>query len=139
MELDRSTYDKAEDKAKSMGLNKLGSRFKEHGRERGENQDRENITIVDDGGKNEQTVRMRLAKQDYLRHDEHLLQIDAGHMKFGLRVKEYNDFLEFYDNGTEVYPKTRKDAKKIVNFLEKELLNFDGRKMDLKRMTYDDM
>ena len=60
MELDRSTYEKAADVAGEKGYNKLSDRFREHGKEFGLNQERDNITMVVDRGGEDQVLNVRI-------------------------------------------------------------------------------
>ena len=60
MELDRSTYEKAADVAGEKGFNKMSDRFREHGKEFGLNQERDNITMVVDRGGEDQVLNVRI-------------------------------------------------------------------------------
>ena len=60
MELDRTTYERAADVAGEKGFNKLSNRFREHGKEFGLNQEKDNITMVVKRAGEELPIDLRL-------------------------------------------------------------------------------
>lgn len=122
-ELNRATYDRAADIASARGYKKLASRFKEHGREFGMNQDLGTVSMVVRRG-HQAEYRVRVLS---LERDENFSQgfiMKAEDSETGrimtFMINKYSDAIEFFLNGDyPAMPETRADARKILNaFME---------------------
>ena len=139
MELDRSTYEKASDVASEKGYNKLSDRFREHGKEFGLNQERDNITMVVKNGGIILNLRVNSVEKDPTLSNTFNLNtedLDKG-TKRRFEINKYSDKLEFYLMGNHPsLPQTRKDAKKVLRLLEDN--GFDVRDIDPRSISFDD-
>jgi hypothetical protein len=141
MELDRSTYEKAADVAGEKGYNKLSDRFREHGKEFGLNQERDNITMVVKHSSGEKVLNVRvdaIENHSYLSNSFTLDTEDIGSgTKRTFEINKYSDKMEFYLNGNfPSLPQTRKDAKKVLKMFEGK--GVDVSKIDPRSISYDD-
>jgi hypothetical protein len=141
MELDRSTYDSAADVAGEKGFNKLSDRFREHGREFGSGQERDNIIMVVKHGGEEKPIELRMIS---LKSDSNLSttftleteDLDTR-IKRDFIIDKYSNKLEFYLMGNHPsLPATRKDARKVLRFFEDN--GVDVSPIDLRSISYDD-
>jgi hypothetical protein len=141
MELDRSTYDSAADIAGEKGFNKLSDRFREHGREFGLGQERDNIVIVVKllGEDKVLEVRIISLKSDSNYSMSFTLEtedLDKGTER-RFELNKYSDKIEFYSNGQfPSLPQTRKDAIKVLKMFEGK--GVDVSKIDPRSISYDD-
>ena len=141
MELDRSTYEKAADVAGEKGYNKLSDRFREHGKEFGLGQERDNIVMVVKYGGEEGPINLRMnnLKSDSNYSMSFTLEtedLDTG-IKRNFEINKYSDKIEFYLMGNHPsLPQTRKDAKKVLRFFENN--DVDVSKVDPRSISYDD-
>lgn len=141
MELDRSTYDRAADVAGEKGFNKLSDRFREHGREFGSGQERDNITMVVKHGGEEGPINLRMnnLKSDSNYSMSFTLEtedLDTG-IKRNFELNKYSDNIEFYLMGNHPsLPATRKDARKVLRFFEDN--GVDVSQIDPRSISYDD-
>jgi hypothetical protein len=141
MELDRSTYEKAADVAGEKGYNKLSDRFREHGKEFGLNQERDNITMVVKHSSGEKVLNVRvdaIENHSYLSNTFTLDTEDIGSgTKRTFEINKYSDKMEFYLNGNfPSLPQTRKDAKKVLRMFEGK--GVDVSKIDPRSISFDD-
>ena len=141
MELDRSTYEKAADVAGEKGFNKMSDRFREHGKEFGLNQERDNIVMVIGRGDGDLVLNLRVnsLKKDPnngVSYNMETEDIGKGtERKF--EVNKYSDKIEFYLNGQfPSLPQTRKDAIKVLKMFEGK--GVDVSNIDPRIMSYDD-
>jgi hypothetical protein len=141
MELDRSTYDSAADVAGEKGFNKLSDRFREHGREFGSGQERDNIIMVVKHGGEEKPIELRMIS---LKSDSNLSttftleteDLDTR-IKRDFIIDKYSNKLEFYLMGNHPsLPATRKDARKVLRFFEDN--GVDVSPIDPRSISYDD-
>ena len=141
MELDRSTYEKAADVAGEKGFNKMSDRFREHGKEFGLNQERDNITMVVGRGDGDLVLNLRVnsLKKDPnngVSYNMETEELDKG-IERKFEVNKYSDKIEFYLNGQfPSLPQTRKDAKKVLKMFEGN--GVDVSKIDPRSISYDD-
>ena len=141
MELDRSTYERAADVAGEKGYNKLSDRFREHGKEFGLNQERDNITMVVEHGGEDKVLYLRVnsIKKDPnngVTYHMDTEDLDKG-TKRRFELNKYSDNIEFYLNGQfPSLPQTRKDAKKVLKMFEGN--GVDVSKIDPRSISYDD-
>ena len=141
MELDRSTYDRAADVAGEKGFNKLSDRFREHGKEFGLGQERDNIIMVVKHAGEEGPINLRMTnlKSDSNYSMSFTLEtedLDTG-IKRNFEINKYSDKIEFYLMGNHPsLPQTRKDAKKVLRFFENN--DVDVSKVDPRSISYDD-
>ena len=141
MELDRSTYERAADVAGEKGYNKLSDRFREHGKEFGLGQERDNIVMVVKYGGEEGPINLRMnnLKSDSNYSMSFTLEtedLDTG-IKRNFEINKYSDKIEFYLMGNHPsLPQTRKDAKKVLRFFENN--DVDVSKVDPRSISYDD-
>ena len=141
MELDRSTYEKAADVAGEKGYNKLSDRFREHGKEFGLGQERDNIVMVVKYGGEEGPINLRMnnLKSDSNYSMSFTLEtedLDTG-IKRNFEINKYSDKIEFYLMGNHPsLPQTRKDAKKVLRFFENN--DVDVSTIDPRSISYDD-
>ena len=141
MELDRSTYEKAADVASKKGFNKMSDRFREHGKEFGLNQERDNITMVVDRGGEDQVLNVRINDLKIDPNYSMSFTLDTEDLDKGTKRKfelnKYSDKIEFYLNGQfPSLPQTRKDAKKVLRLFEQN--DVDVSKIDPRSISYDD-
>ena len=140
-ELDRTTYEKAADVAGEKGFNKLSDRFREHGREFGSGQERDNIVMVVKHAGEEGPINLRMnnLKSDSNYSMSFTLEtedLDTG-IKRNFEINKYSDKIEFYLMGNHPsLPQTRKDAKKVLRFFENN--DVDVSKVDPRSISYDD-
>ena len=125
MELDRSTYEKAADVAGEKGYNKLSDRFREHGKEFGLGQERDNIVMVVKYGGEEGPINLRMnnLKSDSNISNAYTLEtedLDKGLKRdFEINLNMNTITIEFYLMGNyPSLPATRKDARKVLRFFE---------------------
>ena len=141
MELDRSTYDRAADVAGEKGFNKLSDRFREHGREFGSGQERDNITMIVKHAGEEGPINLRMnnLKSDSNYSMSFTLEtedLDTG-IKRNFEINKYSDKIEFYLMGNHPsLPATRKDARKVLRFFEDN--SVDVSQIDPRSISYDD-
>ena len=141
MELDRSTYEKAADVAGEKGFNKMSDRFREHGKEFGLNQERDNITMVVGRGDGDLVLNLRVnsLKKDPnngVSYNMETEDIEKGTER-RFELNKYSDKIEFYLNGQfPSLPKTRKDAIKVLKMFEGK--GVDVSKIDPRSISYDD-
>ena len=141
MELDRSTYDRAADVAGEKGFNKLSDRFREHGREFGSGQERDNIIMVVKHAGEEGPINLRMnnLKSDSNYSMSFTLEtedLDTG-IKRNFEINKYSDKIEFYLMGNHPsLPATRKDARKVLRFFEDN--SVDVSQIDPRSISYDD-
>ena len=141
MELDRSTYEKAADVAGEKGYNKLSDRFREHGKEFGLNQERDNITMVVDRGGEDQVLNVRINDLKIDPNYSMSFTLDTEDLDKGTKRKfelnKYSDKIEFYLNGQfPSLPQTRKDVIKVLKMFEGN--GVDVSKIDPRSISYDD-
>ena len=140
-ELDRSTYEKAADVAGEKGFNKLSDRFREHGKEFGLGQEKENIIMVVKhlGQEKEIELRMISLKKESNTSNTYTLEtedLDKG-IKRDFEIGKYVDILEFRLMGNHPsLPATRKDAIKVLKMFEGK--GVDVSKIDPRSISYDD-
>jgi|688.fasta_scaffold138632_4 hypothetical protein len=140
-ELDRSTYEKAADVAGEKGFNKLSDRFREHGKEFGLGQEKNNITMVVKhlGQEKEIELRMISLKKESNTSNTYTLEtedLDNG-IKRDFEIGKYFDNMEFLLMGNHPsLPATRKDAKKVLRFFEDN--GFSVSEYDPRSISYDD-
>lgn len=142
-ELDRSTYYNAADVAGERGYNKLSNKFREHGKEFGLNQERDNVTMVvkDRGG--EKILNVRIigveGNRNYSYSKDFVLKtenLDNG-SSIIFNINKLPGKMEFYlDWDYSSLPKTRKDAKKVLEAFDDIGIGVDD--IDLRSITYDD-
>ena len=141
MELDRSTYDSAADIAGEKGFNKLSDRFREHGKEFGLGQERDNIIMVVKHAGEEGPINLRMTnlKSDSNYSMSFTLEtedLDTG-IKRNFEINKYSDKIEFYLMGNHPsLPATRKDARKVLRFFEDN--GVDVSQIDPRSISYDD-
>ena len=141
MELDRSTYDRAADVAGEKGFNKLSDRFREHGKEFGLGQERDNIIMVVKHAGEEGPINLRMnnLKSDSNYSMSFTLEtedLDTG-IKRNFEINKYSDKIEFYLMGNHPsLPATRKDARKVLRFFEDN--GVDVSQIDPRSISYDD-
>ncbi len=153
-ELDKSTYDSASKKASSMGMSALADKFTKHGKERGLKGPNENFTLVLFCNGSETTWDYEVDSIDVSGKDFRLLLTDKAapnrdphtyHGSLGGKVEHPESVmtrhlpkekivLKFQDR-CPALPKTRRDAKKLVDLLSKHGLDTSGIK-DLRLMTH---
>jgi hypothetical protein len=142
MELDRSTYEKAADVAGEKGFNKMSDRFREHGKEFGLNQERDNITMVIGRGLHPHVLNLRvnIIKKDpnnNVTYHMETEELDNGNVIRMFELNKYPDKIEFYSNGQyPSLPQTRKDAIKVLKMFEGK--GVDVSKIDPRSISYDD-
>jgi hypothetical protein len=140
-ELYRSTYEKAADVAGEKGYNKLSDRFREHGKEFGLGQEKNNITMVIKYGGEENPIELRIIslKSDSNYSMSFTLEtedLDTG-TKRNFLLNKFSDKIEFYLMGNHPsLPQTRKDAKKVLRVFEDN--GVDVSNIDLRSISYDD-
>ena len=142
-ELDRTTYEKAADVAGEKGFNKLSDRFREHGREFGSGQERDNITMVVKYGGEEGPIDLRMIGLKYNNKiSKNVYTLETEDLDKGLkRDFELNilphDTIEFFLMGNHPsLPATRKDAMKVLRFFENN--DVDVSTIDPRSISYDD-
>ena len=143
MELDRSTYDSAADVAGEKGYNKLSDRFREHGKEFGLNQEKDNITMVVKYGGEEGPIDLRMIglKKEPNISNAYTLEtedLDKGLKRdFEINLNMNTITIEFYLMGNHPsLPATRKDARKVLRFFEDN--GFSVSNIDPRSISYDD-
>ena len=140
-ELDRTTYEKAADVAGEKGFNKMSDRFREHGKEFGLNQERDNIVMVIGRGDGDLVLNLRVnsLKKDPnngVSYNMETEELDKG-IERKFEVNKYSDKIEFYLNGQfPSLPQTRKDAIKVLKMFEGK--GVDVSNIDPRIMSYDD-
>jgi hypothetical protein len=141
MELDRSTYEKAADVAGEKGFNKMSDRFREHGKEFGLNQERDNIAMVIDRGGEDKVLYLRVNSLKKDPNNGVTFNMDTEDLDKGterrFELNKYSDKIEFYLNGNfPSLPQTRKDAKKVLRMFENN--GVDVSKIDPRSISFDD-
>jgi len=141
MELDRSTYEKAADVAGEKGFNKMSDRFREHGKEFGLNQERDNITMVVGRGDGDLILNLRVESIKKDPNNGVTFNMDTKDIEKGterrFELNKYSDKIEFYLNGQfPSLPQTRKDAIKVLKMFEGK--GVDVSKIDPRSISYDD-
>ena len=143
MELDRTTYDRAADVAGEKGFNKLSNRFREHGKEFGLNQEKDNITMVVKYGGEEGPIDLRMIglKKEPNISNAYTLEtedLDKGLKRdFEINLNMNTITIEFYLMGNHPsLPATRKDARKVLRFFEDN--GFSVSNIDPRSISYDD-
>ena len=144
MELDRSTYDRAADVAGEKGFNKLSDRFREHGKEFGSGQERDNIAMVVKQGGEEKPIDLRMIglKYNNNKSSKNVYALETEDLDKGLKREfELNilphDTIEFFLMGNHPsLPATRKDARKVLRFFEDN--GVDVSQIDPRSISYDD-
>jgi hypothetical protein len=140
-ELDRSTYEKAADFAGEKGFNKMSDRFREHGKEFGLNQERDNITMVVGRGDGDLVLNLRVNSIKKDPNNGVSYNMDTEDIEKGterrFELNKYSDKIEFYLNGQfPSLPQTRKDAIKVLKMFEGK--GVDVSKIDPRSISYDD-
>ena len=141
MELDRSTYEKAADVAGEKGFNKMSDRFREHGKEFGLNQERDNIAMVIDRGGEDKVLYLRVNSlkidpNNGVTFNMETEDLDKGTERM-FELNKFSDKIEFYLNGNfPSLPQTRKDAKKVLRMFENN--GVDVSKIDPRSISFDD-
>jgi hypothetical protein len=141
MELDRSTYEKAADVAGEKGFNKMSDRFREHGKEFGLNQERDNIAMVIDRGGEDKVLYLRVNSlkidpNNGVTFNMETEDLDKGTERM-FELNKFSDKIEFYLNGNfPSLPQTRKDAKKVLRMFENN--GVDVSKIDVRSISFDD-
>jgi hypothetical protein len=142
-ELDRSTYDSAADVAGEKGYNKLSDRFREHGKEFGLNQEKDNITMVVKRAGEEVPIDLRLIglKKEPNISNAYTLEtedLDKGLKRdFEINLNMNTITIEFFLMGNyPSLPATRKDARKALRFFEDN--GFSVSNIDPRSISYDD-
>ena len=142
-ELDRTTYEKAADVAGEKGFNKLSDRFREHGREFGLGQERDNIAMVVKQVNGEKPIDLRMIGLKYNNKiSKNVYTLETEDLDKGLkRDFELNilphDTIEFFLMGNHPsLPATRKDAMKVLRFFENN--DVDVSTIDPRSISYDD-
>ena len=142
-ELDRTTYEKAADVAGEKGFNKLSDRFREHGREFGSGQERDNITMVVKYGGEEGPIDLRMIglKKEPNISNAYTLEtedLDKGLKRdFEINLNMNTITIEFFLMGNHPsLPATRKDARKVLRFFEDN--GFSVSNIDPRSISYDD-
>ena len=143
MELDRTTYERAADVAGEKGFNKLSNRFREHGKEFGSGQERDNITMVVKYGGEEGPIDLRMIglKKEPNISNAYTLEtedLDKGLKRdFEINLNMNTITIEFYLMGNHPsLPATRKDARKVLRFFEDN--GFSVSNIDPRSISYDD-
>lgn len=141
MELDRSTYDSAADVAGEKGFNKLSDRFREHGREFGSGQERDNIIMVVKHAGEEGPINLRLISLKKESNISTTFTLETEDLDTGIKrdfiIDKYSNKLEFYLMGNHPsLPATRKDARKVLRFFEDN--GVDISQIDPRSISYDD-
>ena len=143
MELDRTTYERAADVAGEKGFNKLSNRFREHGKEFGLNQEKDNITMVVKYGGEEGPIDLRMIglKKEPNISNAYTLEtedLDKGLKRdFEINLNMNTITIEFYLMGNHPsLPATRKDARKVLRFFEDN--GVDVSQIDPRSISYDD-
>jgi hypothetical protein len=141
MELDRSTYEKAADVAGEKGFNKMSDRFREHGKEFGLNQERDNITMVVEHGGEDKVLYLRVESIKKDPNNGVTFNMDTEDIEKGterrFELNKYSNKIEFYLNGQfPSLPQTRKDAIKVLKMFEGN--GVDVSKIDPRSISYDD-
>jgi len=141
MELDRSTYYNAADVAGERGYNKLSNKFREHGKEFGLNQERDNCCFIVNVRGDEKILNVRIISvesnpnysMDFVLKAEN---IDTG-APIIFNINKFPGKMEFYLNGDySSLPQTRKDAKKVLKAFDNVGIGVDD--IDLRSISYDD-
>ena len=140
-ELDRSTYEKAADVAGEKGFNKLSDRFREHGKEFGLGQEKNNITMVIKYGGEEKPIELRMISLEKESNISNTYTLETEDLDKGIKrdfeIGKYHDNMEFHLMGNHPsLPATRKDAKKVLRFFEDN--GFRVSKIDPRSISYDD-
>ena len=141
MELDRSTYDRAADVAGEKGFNKLSDRFREHGREFGSGQEKDNIIMVVKHAGEERPINLRLISLKKESNLSTTFTLETEDLDTGIKrdfiIDKYSNKLEFYLMGNHPsLPATRKDARKVLRFFEDN--GVDVSQIDPRSISYDD-
>ena len=141
MELDRSTYEKAADVASKKGFNKMSDRFREHGKEFGLNQERDNITMVVGRGDGDLILNLRVESIKKDPNNGVTYHMETEDIEKGterrFELNKYSDKIEFYLNGQfPSLPQTRKDVIKVLKMFEGK--GVDVSKIDPRSISYDD-
>lgn len=141
MELDRSTYEKAADVAGEKGFNKMSDRFREHGKEFGLNQERDDIVMVIERGDGDLVLNLRVNSIKKDPNNGVSYNMDTEDIGKGterrFELNKYSDKIEFYLNGQfPSLPQTRKDAIKVLKMFEDK--GVDVSKIDPRSISYDD-
>jgi hypothetical protein len=141
MELDRSTYDSAADIAGEKGFNKLSDRFREHGREFGSGQERDNIIMVVKHAGEEEPINLRLISLKKEGNISTTFTLETEDLNTRIKrdfiIDKYSNKLEFYLMGNHPsLPETRKDARKVLRFFEDN--GVDVSPIDPRSISYDD-
>jgi hypothetical protein len=142
-ELDRSTYEKAADVAGEKGFNKLSDRFREHGKEFGLGQEKNNITMVVKHLGQEKEIELRMISLK--RGSNSLITLETEDLDNGIKrnfeIDKNVDILEFHLMGNHPsLPATRKDAIKVLRFFEDNGFDLDiiVKNIDPRSISYDD-
>ena len=142
-ELDRSTYEKAADVAGEKGFNKLSDRFREHGKEFGLDQEKNNITMVVKHLGQEKEIELRMISLK--RGSNSLITLETEDLDNGIKrnfeIDKNVDILEFHLMGNHPsLPATRKDAIKVLRFFEDNGFDLDiiVKNIDPRSISYDD-
>ena len=141
MELDRTTYERAADVAGEKGFNKLSNRFREHGKEFGSGQERDNITMVVKYAGEEGPINLRLIRLKKESNISTTFTLETEDLDTGIKrdfiINKYHNKIEFYLMGNHPsLPATRKDAMKVLRFFENN--DVDVSTIDPRSISYDD-
>ena len=141
MELDRTTYERAADVAGEKGFNKLSNRFREHGKEFGSGQERDNIIMVVKYAGEEGPINLRLISLKKESNISTTFTLETEDLDTGIKrdffINKYHNKIEFYLMGNHPsLPATRKDAMKVLRFFENN--DVDVSTIDPRSISYDD-
>jgi hypothetical protein len=141
MELDRSTYYNAADVAGERGYNKLSNKFREHGKEFGLNQERDNVTMVVKARGDEKILNVRIIGVESNRNYSMDFVLKAENIDTGssiiFNINKFPGKMEFYLNGDySSLPQTRKDAKKVLEAFDD--IGIGVNDIDVRSISYDD-
>ena len=141
MELDRTTYERAADVAGEKGFNKLSNRFREHGKEFGLNQEKDNITMVIKHAGEEKPIDLRMIGLKKESNISTTFTLETEDLDKGVNrdfiINKYHNKIEFYlMNNHPSLPATRKDAMKVLRFFENN--DVDVSTIDPRSISYDD-
>ena len=141
MELDRTTYERAADVAGEKGFNKLSNRFREHGKEFGSGQERDNIIMVVKYAGEEGPINLRMIGLKKESNISTTFTLETEDLDTGIKrdfiINKYHNKIEFYlMNNHPSLPATRKDAMKVLRFFENN--DVDVSTIDPRSISYDD-
>jgi hypothetical protein len=156
-ELDRTTYEKAGDVADEKGFNKLADKFREHGKNTGLNQERNNITMViqtRSGDDIEMILRLIKLRKNYSESSYFTLETEdldpderygstpsSSKLKVDFTIKAEGSKMSFYSQSNAMkvaLPATKKDAIKVIRFFKDNGFSEVSDAIDPRSISYDD-